>query len=414
MPLPEGVESVTLNGGANGLTNPDGTAAAGTVTLTPSVERVTSSVHGLIVLGPANATLSASGTFTLGPVLATDADDFSPSGWTYRVDENLTGRPPRSYSISLPAAAPVVALPDVAPVSASVGTVVSPSVLSVNGESGTVVLDAVDVGAVPTSRQVVAGAGLSGGGSLAADRTLSVAFGTSGSTVCVGNDARLSDARTPLAHAASHASAGSDPITVAQSQVTGLTAALAAKAAGPASSTGNAVARYDGTTGVLLKDSAVTIDDSGGIVAAGALTVGGYTTLQGGQFNSDFAAFGNMTLIGTGKSVRFRRDGDGVDVEGSGAATVVSVWSGAGFTGSQRTYLRLEADQQLVQAVGPWRFVDSPFGGGHTLTGSTIGFFGATAVGKPTVSGSWADGSAGASLAAALETLGLIVDNTTA
>jgi hypothetical protein len=47
MPLPAGVEAVT--GGANGLTNPDGTAAAGTVTLTPSVERLTSSVHGLIV-----------------------------------------------------------------------------------------------------------------------------------------------------------------------------------------------------------------------------------------------------------------------------------------------------------------------------------------------------------------------------
>lgn len=51
-------------------------------------------------------------------------------------------------------------------------------------------------------------------------------FGTTAGTVTQGNDARLSDARTPTAHASSHASAGSDPITVAQSQVTGLTAAL--------------------------------------------------------------------------------------------------------------------------------------------------------------------------------------------
>jgi len=43
-------------------------------------------------------------------------------------------------------------------------------------------------------------------------------------------DARLSNARTPTAHAASHAAAGSDPVTVVESQVTGLTAALAAKA----------------------------------------------------------------------------------------------------------------------------------------------------------------------------------------
>ena len=41
-------------------------------------------------------------------------------------------------------------------------------------------------------------------------------------------DSRLSDARTPTAHAASHGSAGSDPVTVAQSQVSGLAAALAA------------------------------------------------------------------------------------------------------------------------------------------------------------------------------------------
>ena len=36
---------------------------------------------------------------------------------------------------------------------------------------------------------------------------------------------------TPTAHASTHASGGSDPVTLAQSQVTGLTAALAAKAA---------------------------------------------------------------------------------------------------------------------------------------------------------------------------------------
>jgi hypothetical protein len=74
-----------------------------------------------------------------------------------------------------------------------------------------------------------AGTGLSGGGNLSVDRTLSVAFGSTGTTACVGNDARLSDARTPTAHAASHGSAGSDPITIAQSQVTSLVSDLAGK-----------------------------------------------------------------------------------------------------------------------------------------------------------------------------------------
>jgi hypothetical protein len=38
-------------------------------------------------------------------------------------------------------------------------------------------------------------------------------YGTSAGTVTQGNDARLSNARTPLAHASTHASTGSDPVT---------------------------------------------------------------------------------------------------------------------------------------------------------------------------------------------------------
>lgn len=54
-------------------------------------------------------------------------------------------------------------------------------------------------------------------------------FGTTGGTFCVGDDARLSDARTPTSHAASHASGGSDAVTLAISQVTNLQSSLDAK-----------------------------------------------------------------------------------------------------------------------------------------------------------------------------------------
>ena len=77
-------------------------------------------------------------------------------------------------------------------------------------------------GDVPSSRTITAGTGLTGGGDLSADRTLAVSFGSTGTTACVGNDSRLSNARTPTAHAASHGGGGTDPITIASTQVTGL------------------------------------------------------------------------------------------------------------------------------------------------------------------------------------------------
>ena len=53
---------------------------------------------------------------------------------------------------------------------------------------------------ISTSRQIIAGTGLSGGGDLTADRTLSVQYGTTAGTAARGDDPRLSDARTPTAH----------------------------------------------------------------------------------------------------------------------------------------------------------------------------------------------------------------------
>jgi len=50
------------------------------------------------------------------------------------------------------------------------------------------------------SLTMTAGTGLTGGGDLSANRTFAVAYGSTASTACEGNDARLSDARTPTAH----------------------------------------------------------------------------------------------------------------------------------------------------------------------------------------------------------------------
>jgi len=84
---------------------------------------------------------------------------------------------------------------------------------STHATGGTDAIAPSDIGAAPTSRTISAGTGLTGGGDLTADRTLTVAYGTTGTTACVGNDSRLTNARTPTAHASTHASGGSDQIT---------------------------------------------------------------------------------------------------------------------------------------------------------------------------------------------------------
>ncbi|QJD50107.1 minor tail protein [Mycobacterium phage Danforth] len=47
---------------------------------------------------------------------------------------------------------------------------------------------------------ITAGTGLTGGGDLTTSRILAVSYGTTAGTACQGNDARLSNARTPTAH----------------------------------------------------------------------------------------------------------------------------------------------------------------------------------------------------------------------
>lgn len=65
---------------------------------------------------------------------------------------------------------------------------------SSHATSGDDALTPSDIGAVPTSRQITAGTGLSGGGDLGADRTLAVSYGTTAGTAAQGNDSRITGA----------------------------------------------------------------------------------------------------------------------------------------------------------------------------------------------------------------------------
>lgn len=62
-------------------------------------------------------------------------------------------------------------------------------------------------GAVQSSRQVLSGTGLTGGGDLSADRTLAVSYGTTSTTAAVGNDSRITGAAQKASNLSDLASA---------------------------------------------------------------------------------------------------------------------------------------------------------------------------------------------------------------
>jgi hypothetical protein len=176
---------------------------------------------------------------------------------------------------------------------------------------------------VPETRILTAGTGLSGGGDLSADRTFAVAYGTTAGTAAEGNDSRLSNSRTPTAHASTHAVGGSDTITVATSQISGTLAvanggtnATTAQAAISSLGVGMRMVEAQTTANIVGTMATGPEPDTFTVTATGVFTTDGYTpvlgdiiafALQGGGTSTQ-NGFWEVTTVGAvGVSAVFTR-----------------------------------------------------------------------------------------------------------
>jgi hypothetical protein len=169
-------------------------------------------------------------------------------------------------------------------------------VLSVNGNTGAVSITPASIGAATTSH-THAPADITG-------------------TAVITSDSRLSDSRTPTSHASSHGSAGSDPITIAQSQVTNLTTDLADK---QASSVNLTTAAAQGTASVR----AIAGDGTALTAAASDHSHTGLTVQAAGT--------ASVRALGTGatEAAAGNHTHTGLTVQAAGTASVRALGTGA-------------------------------------------------------------------------------------
>ena len=152
------------------------------------------------------------------------------------------------------------------------------TVASVNGYVGAVVLNAADVGAPPTTRSISTGTGLTGGGNLSADRTISI----DNTAVSAGSYGSASAVGTFTVNAQGQLTAASNTtIAIANTQVSGL-GTMSTQNANSVAITGGSV---NETTIGATTASTVT----GTTVTATTLVVNDNSTL--GSSNSDTVSF---------------------------------------------------------------------------------------------------------------------------
>lgn len=128
-------------------------------------------------------------------------------------------------------------------------------------------------------------------------------------------------------------------------QVLATKAGASGDVVGPASSTDNALVRFDTTTGKLVQNSAAILDDSGNLTGLAAVTMSGALTLSGGTANG-VAYLNGSKVLTTGSALTF--DGTTLYTSGAfqsqgGTADTLSITGGNSVASNSTSGLTLNA-----------------------------------------------------------------------
>jgi hypothetical protein len=202
----------------------DGVTSATTGTVTATMPQDVALASG-VILGNENGVIATctAGVWSDFALPASDGSDETPTGfdWHFKIESDVCAvefDAPVPHAIVSTSLAAIMAAAHITPAPgvsfvplAQKGAANGVATLGADGKVPVGELPGTATGVLSVTAAdttiIVAGT--------ATAPTLKAATGTAAGTVAAGNDSRLSDARTPVAHAASHAAGGSDAVTPA-------------------------------------------------------------------------------------------------------------------------------------------------------------------------------------------------------
>lgn len=194
-----------------------------------------------------------------------------------------------------------------------------------------------------------------------------------GDTVALrSTDPSTTNARTPLAHKASHATGGSDALTPADIGAEPSGTATAAVSAHVSASDPHGDRSWADNKFATSLDLTATNGNVTDCLTRLTAIEQGTATLAGVKSTGLVQVVGNNLLVKRGDNAgayQFRVTGGGLDLEVGGMDVIISTWSEADFTGTQKAVMRWEpAGPHLVGRV---QFGTSPYDTVHDIDAGT-------------------------------------------